>query len=246
MSAGLAGHGDVVGAAVDGLLHRRAGALRVGRVVAERGQVPAEGVGGRLEAGGDRQDRLDVALEPVHADVGRESLPRPGRRCRSTWPVRGTERRVRRPRRPPPPGLRGPGPPIPAGPSSPTPQARRGRRRGRKRRPTTPSRWAVRRVELVICWISLVWSVDGWWIGIGRSPIGAHAPSWLAALDPVSTAPGADASGSPAAGVASSERRRLSAAVLPAGQGDGEHEGHAVEQRGDPVHARRRRRAADP
>ena len=96
---GLARHGDVVGAGVDGLLHGRPGTLRVGRVVAERGEVPAEGVGGLLEPAGDRQDRLDVALQPVHADVASAPRPPPGPRCRSTWPARGTARPA--PGRPP-------------------------------------------------------------------------------------------------------------------------------------------------
>ena len=46
--------GDEVGAGVDGLLHRGVRALRVRRVVGDRRQVPADGLGGGLEAAGDR------------------------------------------------------------------------------------------------------------------------------------------------------------------------------------------------
>ena len=158
---GLARHRDVVGAAVDGLLHRRARALRVGRVVAERGEVPAEGVGGALEAGGDRQDRLDVALEPVHVDVGRDvALDRcvdadrrrrlqergdAGRRrgCRRRRVGRGRCGRPGRSRRRGA-GRRGPTARMPA-PA------------------TTPMRWTARRVELVMGGISLGFDqlVDG-------------------------------------------------------------------------------------
>ena len=61
----LTGDGDEVGAGLDGLLHRRVRALGIGGVVRDRRQVPSDGVGRRLEAARDRQDRLDVALQPV-------------------------------------------------------------------------------------------------------------------------------------------------------------------------------------